>query len=82
MRNKTFIRCIVIAVAAASALAFLAFRSAPTSKAGSDVILSEIAKYKTWKKVNEKPVQAPSTTATENRDSNTIPAFTLEGEGG
>jgi len=80
MRNGTFSKRIVIAVAAASALALFAFRSAPTSKAESDVILSEIAKYKTWKKVNEKPVEAPSATTTEN--SSKVSAFTLEGEGG
>ena len=82
MKKKIFIKCIVIAVATASVVALLAFSSARISKAGSDVILSEIAKYKTWKKVNEKPVAAPSTTATDNTDSNKTPAFTLEGQGG
>ena len=69
MRNRIFIKCIVLVAAACSALALLAFRTPQKSKAESDVILAEIAKYKTWTKVNQNPIKADS-------------AFTVEGGGG
>ena len=82
MRNRVLIKCTVIAITTASALGLFAFSVPSNSKAESDVIVAEIAKYKTWKKVNERPVEAPSMPATQNTDSNKEPAFTVAGQGG
>ena len=82
MRERIFIKCIVVAVAAASSLALFAFRSAPSSRAESDVILAEIAQYKSWTKVNERPIEPISLMPTLNQNSNPVPVSIVAGEGG
>jgi hypothetical protein len=66
MRSRILIKCIILVIAACGALALFAFRAPQHSIAQSDLILAEIAKYKTWTKVNQKPREGdPAATIAE-----------------
>jgi hypothetical protein len=58
MRNRILVKSIVLVIAACGALGLFAFRTPQNSKAEADVILKEISTYKTWTKVNQKPIDA------------------------